>query len=138
MVKRLYSYLTYPHVLLPSTGCLTGIYWLITSMEFSWRLVLVVALLTVIGAGGFFAMATTYKRVYIVDNDLYFYSLFSNKPSAIPLVQLRELRRSIDRYDFLFGIYTATFIVEGGTYDVRFIKNKLIGSLDDYIFDRME
>jgi hypothetical protein len=108
-------------------------YWLLVPFVFSWPVIYLVALLNFIFITGFILNLTQYKRVYLKDAQLYVYHLYSMVPDVFPLTDLKNVKRDNSKYEVLWGIYIATFYVEGSEYKVKFMKDKLIFDLSKYI-----
>lgn len=108
-------------------------YWLLIPVVFSCRILFLVALLNFIYITGFVLNLTKYKRLYLKDAELYVYDLYSIVPYVLPLTDLKSIKRDNSKYDVLWGIYIATFYVESGEYEVKFMKNKLIFNLGKYV-----
>lgn len=110
-------------------------YSLVSSFDFSFGLLFLVALVNLIFLSVFYVFLTDLKRVYVEDSTLYVYDLYSRIPYILFLKDLKEVKKEMRAFNMILGVYKLSFAVEGSYYHFTFsfIKNKLIFDLRKYI-----
>jgi hypothetical protein len=125
-MKRLHSHLTYPLVLAPLFIAVFATYSLFNAYDISWRLLVFIAFLNLILFAGFIIPLLDWKRVYLKDSSVYVYDLYSFTPFIFELEQVKQFERDNSPSVTVWGVYKLTFSVDGGYYEISFMKNRFI------------